>query len=76
MKQPVNYVLDADIRSFFGSVDHELMLRALSVRIADRRILRLIRQWLKVGILEGEECEPSEEESGGAASRPGRSSAA
>lgn len=60
MKQPVNYVLDADLRSFFDSVDHELMLRALAVRIADRRILRLIRQWLKVGILEGEECEPSE----------------
>jgi len=60
MKQPVNYVLDADLRSFFDSVDHELMLRALAVRIADRRILRLIRQWLKVGILEGGECEVSE----------------
>ncbi len=61
MKQPVNYVLDADIRSFFDSVDHELMLRALAVRIADKRILRLIRQWLRVGILESGECEPSEE---------------
>lgn len=61
MKQPVNYVLDADIRSFFDSVDHELMLRVLAVRIADKRVLRLIRQWLRVGILQGGECEPSEE---------------
>jgi RNA-directed DNA polymerase len=60
MGQPVNYVLDADIRSFFGSVDHELMLRALAVRIADTRVLRLIRQWLRVGILEGEECAASD----------------
>jgi group II intron reverse transcriptase/maturase len=44
MTQYVNWVLDADIRSFFDSVDHELMLRMLSHRIADPRILRLIRR--------------------------------
>lgn len=60
LDEPVNYVLDADIRSFFDSVDHELLLRALAVRIADKRILRLIEQWLRVGILEGDGCEPSE----------------
>lgn len=60
MRQPVNYVLDADLRSFFDSVDHEWMLRALAERIADKRVLRLIEQWLKVGILESGECEPSE----------------
>ncbi len=55
MTQCVNWVLDADIRSFFDSVDHELLLRAVSVRIADRRILRLIRGWLRAGVFEGKE---------------------
>ena len=56
----VGFVLDADIKSFFDSVDHELMLKVLAVRIADRRILRLIEQWLKVGVLESGECQSSE----------------
>lgn len=60
MGRKTNFVLDADIKSFFDSVDHELMLKVLAVRIADRRILRLIEQWLKVGVLESGECEPSE----------------
>jgi group II intron reverse transcriptase/maturase len=60
MTQSVNWVLDADIRSFFDSVDHEWLLRMVAVRVADPRILRLIRLWLKAGVLEsGEwmECE-------------------
>ena len=58
MSQRVNWVLDADIRSFFDSVDHEWLMRMLAHRIADRRILRLIRMWLEAGILEsGEWCE-------------------
>jgi group II intron reverse transcriptase/maturase len=61
MRQHVNYVLDADIRSFFDSVDHEKMMRALQERIADRRVLRLIGQWLKAGILESGECRIPEE---------------
>ena len=45
-------------RSFFDSVDHEWLMRMLAHRIADRRILRLIRMWLEAGILEsGEWCE-------------------
>jgi RNA-directed DNA polymerase len=55
MSQRVNWVLDADIRSFFDSVDHELLLRMLAHRIADPRILRLVRKWLEAGILEGSE---------------------
>ena len=47
MTQRVTWVLDADIRSFFDSVDHEWLLRMLAHRIADRRVLRLIRRWLK-----------------------------
>lgn len=55
MTQDVNWVLDADIRSFFDSVDHELLLRVVSHRIADRRILRLIRGWLRAGVVERKE---------------------
>lgn len=49
----VNWVLDLDIQRFFDAVDHDWMLRMLAHRIADRRILRLIRTWLEVGIVEG-----------------------
>ena len=55
MSQRVNGVLDADIRSFFDSVDHEWLLRMVAHRIADPRILRLVRQWLRAGILESNE---------------------
>jgi group II intron reverse transcriptase/maturase len=55
MSQRVNWVLDADIRRFFDSVDHEWLLRMVAHRIADPRILRLIRQWLEAGILESDE---------------------
>ena len=58
MSQRVNWVLDADIRSFFDSVDHELLLRMLAHRIADPRILRLVRKWLEAGILEGSDRAP------------------
>jgi group II intron reverse transcriptase/maturase len=55
MTQYVNWVLDADVRSYFDSVDHEWLLRMLAHRVADRRILRLIQGWLRAGILEGGE---------------------
>jgi len=55
MSQRVNWVLDADIRSFFDSVDHEWLLRMLAHRIADPRVLRLVRMWLEAGILESGE---------------------
>ena len=51
--EPVNWVLDADIRRYFDSVDHDWLLRMLAHRIADLRVLRLISQWLRAGILEG-----------------------
>jgi group II intron reverse transcriptase/maturase len=52
MSQCVNWVLDADIRRFFDSVDHEWLLRMVAHRVADSRVLRLIRKWLKAGVLE------------------------
>jgi group II intron reverse transcriptase/maturase len=48
----VNYVLDADIRSFFDSVSQSWLVRFLEHRIADPRIIRLIQKWLKAGVLE------------------------
>ena len=51
-RQKVNFVVDADIRSFFDSMDHSWLMRFLEHRIADRRLLRLIGKWLKAGVLE------------------------
>jgi group II intron reverse transcriptase/maturase len=48
----VNYILDADIRSFFDEVSQEWLVRFLSHRIGDPRIIRLIQKWLKAGVLE------------------------
>jgi RNA-directed DNA polymerase len=48
----VNWVLDADIRGFFDNIDHQWLMKFLEHRIADRRILRLIRKWLKAGVSE------------------------
>ena len=48
----VNWILDADIRSFFDTVSQEWLIRFVEHRIGDRRIIRLIRKWLKAGVLE------------------------
>ena len=51
-RKKVNWILDADIRSFFDSVSHDWLIRFLEHRIGDVRVLRLIRKWLKAGVLE------------------------
>ena len=51
-KRRVNWVLDADIRDFFGKLSHEWTLKFVEHRVADRRILRLIQKWLKAGVSE------------------------
>jgi RNA-directed DNA polymerase len=48
----VNWILDADIRNFFGAVSQDWLVRFLEHRIGDKRIIRLIRKWLRAGILE------------------------
>ena len=48
----VNYILDADIRSFFDTVDQQWLVRFLEHRIGDPRIIRLAQKWLRAGILE------------------------
>jgi RNA-directed DNA polymerase len=60
----VNWILDADIRSFFDEVNQEWLIRFLEHRIGDPRIVRLIRKWLKAGILEDEVVSVSDKGTG------------
>jgi RNA-directed DNA polymerase len=56
----VNWILDADIQSFFDRVSHDWLVRFLEHRIGDTRMLRLILKWLKVGVLEDGVVVPGE----------------
>jgi group II intron reverse transcriptase/maturase len=51
-RRKVNWVLDADIRSFYDSLEHEWLMKFVAHRIADRRVLRLIRKFLRAGVSE------------------------
>ena len=51
-RRKVNWILDADIRSFFDTVSQEWLIKFVEHRIGDRRVIRLIQKWLKVGVLE------------------------
>ena len=56
----ISYILDADISAFFDQIDHEWLMKFLKHRIADKRMLRLIRKWLKVGFVEDGKRKPQE----------------
>jgi RNA-directed DNA polymerase len=51
-QKKVNWVLDLDIKSLFDKIEHDWMIRFLQHRVADQRIVRLIRKWLKAGVVE------------------------
>ncbi len=56
----VNWIVDADIAGFFDAVSHEWLIRFVEHRVGDRRILRLIRKWLKAGVIEDGTLAPTE----------------
>ena len=60
----VNFILDADIQSFFDTVSQEWLIRFVEHRIGDKRILRLVQKWLKAGVLEDGVVNVSEREPG------------
>src|SRR6266487_4396126 len=59
-RKRVNWVLDADIRDFFGRIDHSWLRRFIEHRVADKRIWRLIGKWLAAGVIEEGQWSASE----------------
>ena len=57
----ISWVLEADVKNFFGSLSHEWLLRFVEHRVGDQRLINLIRRWLKAGVMEGGAIHPSDE---------------
>ena len=55
----VRWILDADIKGFFDNISHDWMMRFVELRVGDRRVLRLIRGWLKAGVVENGVRQPA-----------------
>ena len=60
-ERPINWVVDLDIQAYFDRIQHDWMVRFLKHRIADKRIIRLIRKWLRAGVMEDGRWQATEE---------------
>jgi group II intron reverse transcriptase/maturase len=58
-KRKVNWIIEADIRGFFDNLSHEWLMTCLEHRIADKRMLRLLKKWLRAGVSEDGEWSPT-----------------
>ena len=58
-KRKVNWIIDADIRGFFDNISHQWLMKFMEHRIADRRMLRLMKKWLRAGVSEDGEWSPT-----------------
>ncbi len=61
MTKPVSYIIDADIRSFFDNVDHDWLMKMLEEKIADKNLLKIIKRFLKAGVMEAGKLYQTEE---------------
>jgi group II intron reverse transcriptase/maturase len=59
LRKKVNWIIDADIRGFFDNISHEWLMKFLEHRIADPRMLRLLKKWLRAGVSEDGEWSPT-----------------
>ena len=57
----ISWVLEADVKNFFGSLSHKWLLRFVEHRVGDPRLINLIRRWLKAGVMEDGAIHPSDE---------------
>ena len=55
-RRKVNWILDADIRGFFDTIDHGWLMKFVEHRIGDKRVLRHVKKWLNAGVLEDGTC--------------------
>lgn len=61
MHKKVDWIIDLDIRSFFDKIGHDWMIKFVEYRIGDKRVVRLIQQWLKAGVMEAGKWQETEE---------------
>jgi retron-type reverse transcriptase len=52
LNEGYSYVVDVDLKSYFDTIDHDLLMQRVERRVGDVRVLRLIRAWLKAGVME------------------------
>jgi len=60
-RRSVNWVVDLDIRGYFDHIQHDWLIRFLEHRVADKRVIRLIRKWLRAGVMEGDQWQQTDE---------------